>query len=130
MSHFYNFDIRSHISSILKRVDLIDSSNIDQNNISDVFDGELYKSFQSSNSSRETVLSFTLNSDGVQFGSSSSLSLWPVYLVINEIPLHQRFAFENIIVAGLAVTYQKPARKAFIRPIVDQLKALEVGSVF
>ena len=130
VSHYYTFNIKSQVSRILKRVDRIDTSITNQNNMSDEFDGKIYKSFQSTNNSKEKVVSFTLNSDGVEFGSCTNLSLWPVYLVINEISLNERFSFQNIIVAGLAVTYHKPDRKAFIRPIVDQLKQLEVGTAF
>ena len=46
-------------------------------------------------------ISGIFNTDGVQLYSSSKVKLWPIYVAINEIPLKQRFAKENMILAGL-----------------------------
>ena len=46
---------------------------------------------------------FTINTDGVEICSKSDISIWPIFLVLNEIELHKRFCLETIIVAGLFV---------------------------
>lgn len=49
-----------------------------------------------------SLLSFTFNTDGVKiFKSAKSSSLWPIFVVINEIPKQFRFRKENIVLAGL-----------------------------
>jgi hypothetical protein len=44
------------------------------------------------------ALTFLINTDGASICKSSKLTLWPVYLVINE--LDSRFSLENVILAG------------------------------
>lgn len=53
--------------------------------IVDVYDGREYKK-HSAFLSQPGNVSFTLNTDGVAIYRSSSISLWPVWLVINELP--------------------------------------------
>lgn len=45
-------------------------------------------------------MTFSLNTDGVSISDKSKLSMWPIYLIIKEHPLHVRFAFDNVIIAG------------------------------
>ena len=42
-------------------------------------------------------LSFTLNTDGVAVFRSSKNSLWPVWLVINELPPAERYMYIHVI---------------------------------
>ena len=100
---FYSFDIDAQI----KRVMQSNTFNVPKRSsefICDIFDGDTYKNFRES-INNEMALSFTMNSDGIDFGTSSSLALWPVFLSINEIPLKKRFSFENTIVAGEVFIY-------------------------
>ncbi|KAK3744830.1 hypothetical protein QZH41_008812 [Actinostola sp. cb2023] len=60
--------------------------------IEDVYDGELYKRhFQNGGFlSSPDNLSFLGNTDGVSVVRSSGASVWPIYLVINELPPWER----------------------------------------
>ncbi|CAF1158139.1 unnamed protein product, partial [Brachionus calyciflorus] len=66
--------------------------------LEDVFDGEIYQKIKSNE--KEKFFTFLLNTDGVQVCSKSDLSIWPIILVLNELPLNIRFNFDNIIIAG------------------------------
>lgn len=62
--------------------------------ISDVLDGRLYKEYFNSDGffkgssplKNEVHISFQVNTDGVSLFRSSKFAVWPVYLIINEIP--------------------------------------------
>ena len=41
-----------------------------------------------------------MNTDGIALAEKSNLSLWPIFLAINEIPIEERFCIDNVIVAG------------------------------
>ena len=42
----------------------------------------------------------TLNTDGISLSENSTLSMWPVYAVMNEINPNERFCIDNVIVVG------------------------------
>jgi hypothetical protein len=70
--------------------------------IEDIQDGSLYHEFITSFSTNQAkyVYSFTLNSDGISVCDKSNLSIWPVYLTINELDARERFYIDNVILAG------------------------------
>ena len=58
----------------------------------DVYDGALYRALiKDGFLSNKNNVSFTLNVDGVPVFQSSSFSLWPIYLQINELPIKKRY---------------------------------------
>ena len=67
--------------------------------ICDVLDGRLYKEYfnsdgfirGSSPQKNEVHISFQVNTDGVSLFRSSKFAVWPVYLIINEIPPNYRW---------------------------------------
>jgi hypothetical protein len=48
-----------------------------------------------------------LNTDGISFSESSNLSIWPIFLVINEIEPEKKTSncFENIVIAGKVLVF-------------------------
>lgn len=83
----------SHFSKIVPNASLL----------TDVYDGEIYKRFYSENAQEiktGNVLSYTLNTDGLALCEKSKLTLTPVILAINELPIEERFVIENVIIAG------------------------------
>ena len=60
--------------------------------ICDIYDGEAYEQHMQDGGflSVPTNISFTINTDRAQVFHSSNVSLWPVYLVINELPVNLR----------------------------------------
>ena len=86
--------IISKHSSIFKKKEI----KINHDYYEDCYDGEIYQKFQIKSPG---AFSFLLNTDGIACSDKSKKTMWPVILVINELPLQQRFSFENIIIAGL-----------------------------
>lgn len=68
-------------------------TKLNENAIEDVYDGELYKLHASPGGflSDPHNISFLGNTDGVALIRSNGYGVWPVYLVINEIPPHLRY---------------------------------------
>ena len=83
----------------------MERSKENENNIEDVFDGLLYKRHFNSQGffhgttqdrlDKEIHLSFQLNTDGVAIFKSNKTSMWPVYLVINE--LHPKLRLVPVV---------------------------------
>ena len=60
--------------------------------ICDIYDGQVYQALCSENKSLSNTnnISLTLNTDGVQVYQSNNYSMWPVLLMINELPFAAR----------------------------------------
>ncbi|XP_062567995.1 uncharacterized protein LOC134230240 [Saccostrea cucullata] len=106
------------------------ASRQDDGMLKDICDGKLYKEtftkdgyFTNSTAEHHGQLhiSFQMNTDGVSLFRSSSFSIWPVYLVINELPPHLRFSRRNRVFAGLWFGYSKPNFCTFLRPFAESL---------
>lgn len=94
-----DFFIKFLDGSLVKHIWNQKASTRDDGYIKDISDGKLYREnftedgfFRGSTSEHHGQLhiSFQLNTDGVSLFRSSSFSIWPVYLVINELPPHLR----------------------------------------
>lgn len=66
---------------------------LDPEGIEDVYDGQLYKTYSSPSGflSDPHNISFLGNTDGVALIKSTSYGVWPVYLIVNELPPNERF---------------------------------------
>lgn len=64
--------------------------NQNSNNSKDIYDGEVYKSMSYFLSSIFNI-SFTWFTDSVSIFESSKYSIWPFYLITNELPFTHRF---------------------------------------
>ena len=75
--------------------------------------------------SSQNNISLTWNIDGLPVFSSSKFSLWPCYLVVDELPYRLRLLKENIIIGGLWFGEEKPNMHVYLKPIIGELVALE-----
>ena len=67
-------------------------------------------------------ISFTLNTDGVnKYSSSSASHLWPVYLMINELPNEHRFRKKFVI--HYYCDKHDPNILTFLNPLVEKLNS-------
>ena len=76
---------------------------VSSSGIHDILHGMDYKNFlhQGGFLSQLHNISFTINTDGVnKYSSSRDGHLWPVYIMINELPKEQRFKRKFLIPAG------------------------------
>lgn len=97
---------------------------INTDNIEDVCDGELYKSLSRPSEMLHDCKNFAYiwNTDSCQAGGASKMTVWPVYLKINELPIKMRNS--NLIMAGIWVNNEKPTMNTFLQPLVDEFNIL------
>ena len=55
--------------------------------ICDIRDGKKYQE-----SATQGTITLTMNTDGVQLFKSSAVSTWPVWVIINELPMSMKYA--------------------------------------
>ena len=89
--------------------------------ISDITDGVLYKQFITSTNSIN-LISTVFNCDGVPVFSSSNFSIWPFFHEVNELPFSIRS--KHVLLHALWFGVNKPRMDAFLKPIIDEGKAL------
>ena len=72
---------------------------------------------------------FAFHTDGVKlFKTRSAFHVWPLILTIANLPPQERFKRENIILLGIIPGPSEPTDiDSFLRPLVDELKALQHG---
>ena len=104
---FYFLDTTCQIKKISKSVNLFKNDGTMNENdhlLRDITDGSLYKKVLKSNIGRlikqKEAFTLTTNTDGISLSENSTLSMWPVYAVINEINPNERFCIDNVIVVG------------------------------
>ncbi|XP_033748473.1 uncharacterized protein LOC117333331 [Pecten maximus] len=95
--------------------------------ITDITDGEFYKTSSFSKHLSPNDLTFTWNTDGVPLFKSSKSSMWPLFLSINELPYKMRRNPENLLLIGLWIGPKKPEMMTFLQPFIDDFLQLENG---
>lgn len=98
-----------------------------KNTIGDVYDGTIYKRLFENGGilSDKNNLSFALNTDGVPIFKSSNIGLWPVYLLINELPMSMRKQRDFSVFYGAWISSRKPQMWSFLKPLYEELAHLE-----
>ena len=66
-------------------------------------------------------VTFTLFTDGIPLFKSSNVSLWPVYLVINELPRKERYLKKNMILLVLWQGTSKPKMNTYFKKLIVDL---------
>lgn len=69
----------------------------------------------------------TFNTDGAPLFTSSTYSIWPIYLMLNELPYHVRT--NELILAGLWFGQSKPNMNTFLGPFVEKMNILSTEGV-
>ncbi|XP_057211909.1 uncharacterized protein LOC130567659 isoform X2 [Triplophysa rosa] len=91
--------------------------------VQDIFDGAMYKSVDPLNDPDQFNLSLTWNIDGIHIFKSSPFHIWPIQIIINELPPHMRS--RHVLLAGLWFGASKPKMNDFMQPFVDECLLLE-----
>lgn len=104
--------------------------------LSDVCDGNLFKSFQDSNGDLffkdKRNLGVMLNVDWFCPFKRTEYSMGVIYLVLLNLPRNQRFKWKNVITLGVIPGPKEPSLtiNSFLRPHVDELLELWNGKLF
>lgn len=135
-SYYIEFPILDQVTTLFQREEFI--SGIQKrfsrkkkgaNCIEDIYDGAIYKEYSKPGgllSERCPYnISLTWNTDGIPLFKSSKMSIWPVYLIVNELPWHMRKKKENLLFYGLWFGDSKPLMTAFLQPLHSSLNTLE-----
>ena len=134
LSYFIHISISNQIQALFSRIKFVTAlrhrfqrQKQHEGNYEDIYDGSLYKNLMKPGSILRdgNNLSLMWNVDGVPLFKSSKYSLWPMYLLINELPYKQRVLKENSILAGLWFGEEKPNMSFYLKPIVEELITLE-----
>lgn len=73
-SHFQSLDSSSSTSRVITQ---------------DIHDGRKYKELKDFTS--QGNLTLVVNTDGIQLFKSSTVSMWPIWILINELPVSLRY---------------------------------------
>lgn len=88
--------------------------------LTDITDGRLYKKFLNGLSPDiEAFATSVLNSDGSLVFVSSKLSVSPIQIIINELPINARN--QNPVTCSLLFGKHKPDMNIFLSPFVDMI---------
>ena len=95
----------------------------------DIYDGDVYKSHFDNNGilNNPNNVSFSFNTDGASVFKSSNVSVWPLFLIINELPYKIRMKKENMLLASLWFGNKKPSMCTFLKPFKDSMEDLFQG---
>ncbi|XP_016844429.1 uncharacterized protein LOC107981965 [Nasonia vitripennis] len=92
--------------------------------IEDVYDGKEYRAFVNSlpQEDKYSYLTAVFNTDGAPKFKSSQYSIWPLYLMLNELPKQERM--NKLITCGLWFNKKKPDMSVFLSTFVDAMNKL------
>ena len=98
--------------------DVVNKRMENRETIEDFPDGILYKEFVNSlpHNERDNFVTVTFNSDGVPVFESSKFSMWPIQLIINELPVKVRNS--KPVTCGLWFGKDKPDMNIFLELFV------------
>ncbi|XP_053398883.1 uncharacterized protein LOC123556697 [Mercenaria mercenaria] len=100
--------------------------NHESEHICDITSGNEYRKLKAQGGflHMSSNLTLSLFIDGIPLFKSSSTSLWPVYLLINEIPPKERYTRKNMVLWGVWQGVGKPKMNMFLKPLVIDLVSL------
>lgn len=123
-----NSNVRKLLLKNVKEIENRLQKNV--NTIVDVYDGELYKTLYYNTREKTILLTFNFNIDGAPISKSSKSSMWPIQLIINELPLNIRFRY--ILIAGLWITKSEPSSQfinLYMNAFIDQIRDLMTNGI-
>lgn len=134
-SYFLEIPLANQVKNLFKQTGFYPSlhhrfkRNKCPDSFEDIYDGSLYRSYFDINGmlSNPHNLSFTFNTDGAPVFKSSNVSVWPIYLVINELPYHLRMKKENMILSSLWFGNSEPSMGTFLKPFQKTMTQLQTG---
>jgi hypothetical protein len=128
LGKFYlQFDLRHVLNTMLEipevAKELYDNLNTRAESIGtgvygDIVDGEAYKKLEL----KRNDLTLTMNTDGVCVFKSSSFSIWPIFVSLNELKYKLRRKHTKLV--ALWIGMKKPDFHTFLTPFVNQCNSL------
>lgn len=95
---------------------------------SDVYDGHLYQTWVKNGFLNNPYnISFSWYTDGIPVFKSSQISIWPIYLTINELPFKDRKKRQNLLLLGFWYGNEKPDMNTVFHKFRPQLEQIANG---
>lgn len=117
--------LRALLEFCISKETIIDSRTrvkINKHNYEDLMDGTFYKK-----NIPPEFLSLNIFIDGLQIGSTTKTSAWPVLVSLNELPLHLRRKY--LMMASVWLSKKKPKCNEYLKPFVEECRKLETLGV-
>ena len=98
--------------------------------ITDIWDGKLLQELRERGLfMNKSDISLSFHTDGVKlFKSRQSFHVWPLLIIIHNLPPDQGFKKENVLLLGVIPGPNQPKDlDSFLRPLIDELKDLQAG---
>lgn len=130
-SFFIELDVRSQLEKFLANENIASSleealnRKKEDDNLRDIYDGRVYQEYVEMGLLGNTSnLSYTFNTDGCQPADKSKVTVWPIYMMIHELPSYLRN--KCMPLAGLWVAKQEPEMTTYLQPFVKQAEELSL----
>ena len=136
LGYFIEVPIIPQIKALYARPDFIDRLQHRHNrirhnlaNFDDIYEGQVYTKLSQDGEILEDHrnISLTWYTDGISIYKSSKFSIWPLYLMINELPFEERTKKESIILAAMWCGEDKPIPNLLLDPLVSSIMELREG---
>lgn len=129
LSFFLTMPISNQLEDFINSSDysMIDRNATTCSNLKDVTSGAYYKKLKDRNVIASNDLTLQLNTDGISPMRSSNYSIWPIQLMVNELPFNIRI--NKIFVCGIWYNRKKPNIDLFFKSIKDELNFLSTHGI-
>ncbi|XP_049272712.1 uncharacterized protein LOC125758954 [Rhipicephalus sanguineus] len=94
--------------------------------MTDITDGTLYRTL-SHKLTLKNDITLTVNSDGSPVFKSSKFSVWPIQVMVNELPVHIRQ--KNVLVSALLYDQKHPYMTLLLNTFVEQMDGLSTNGI-
>lgn len=120
--------IREYLTTFVKRRNYVqnceayNSRTVDDNYLSDVYDGNIWKEFKKNGFFQLGDLALMINVDWFRPFKHTQYSIGVIYGVILNLPRELRYLEENVMVIGiLPHITPEPPLNSFLKPLIDEL---------
>lgn len=120
-SYFLCLDWRSQLSNLLEAKGPLPSKPGLKVDVSDITESPAYSQLPLG----PDDVTLTWNTDGVPVFHSSEYSVWPLELMVNELPYKERI--NNVLLAGLWFGPKKPNMQSYLIPFVEEMNELSTN---
>ena len=125
-NHFLLLNTKEQVEKILSFEENMHSiiNNRDNLSILGYHEGSLINKIHGAESNACTL---TFNTDGMQVFRKSIMDAWPIFLTINELPAHKKYAKENIILPGIWMGKRKLSNLVVLNEMCQSIAQMERG---
>lgn len=133
-SYFLDIPIKDQLQKLYERPGFFELLNYRferqvSEGYSDIFDGKIYKELRGEGQflRERHNISLLWYTDGMKVFRKSKYEIWPVFMVINELPYAQRMKISNLLLLSLWFGESKPNWEYILDKLYLNVKVLKEG---